>query len=46
MTKYGKEVVDETTDEQYSIFLCREYSIAFGSPCIVVREDESDFIRD
>jgi hypothetical protein len=44
VTNRGKEVVDQTTDEQYSITLCREYSLAFNSPCIVVREDEPDFI--
>lgn len=46
VTKHGKEIVDETNCEQDAIYMCREYSIAFGHPCIVVREDESDFIRE
>lgn len=45
VSAYGREVVDETTDEEYAIELCREYGMAFKSPCIVVREDEPDFIR-
>ena len=46
VTKYGREVVDDTNCENHAIELCREYSLAFHSPCIVVREDEPDFIRE
>ena len=39
------EVVDETVDAEHAIALCREYSMAFKYPCVVVREDEADFIK-
>ena len=45
VTAYGREVVHTSDDEYSAEVICREYSIAFGSPCVVVREDEPDFIR-
>ena len=45
VTQEGREAVDTTVNEEYAMVLCRDYSMAFGSPCIVVREDEADFIR-
>lgn len=46
ITPIGKEVIDSTIDEEFAMQLCKDYSIALRSSCIVVREDEEDFIKE